>query len=142
MDIDARLERLTERHETLTQSLELLAHMHADAEKRQEERHIEAEKRQMEAEKRQAEAEQRHNREMEVIRREGRAFRGDLRRAFAMGVREARNERKRRQELDEKITQLAAAQLVTEEKLQHLSGTVDAFIDSMRGGVNGKQRPQ
>ncbi|HXM44796.1 MAG TPA: hypothetical protein VN924_26400 [Bryobacteraceae bacterium] len=128
MDIDARLQALTE-------SLKLLAHMHADAEKRQEERHIEAEKRQ-------EEAEQRHNREMEVIRREGRAFRGDLRRAVAMGVREARNERSRRQEWDGKIAQLTAAQLVTEEKLQHLSGTVDAFIDSMRSGVNGRQRSQ
>jgi len=61
---------------------------------------------------------------MEEIRREGRAMRADLRRAFALGVREARNERRRRQELDarldEKISQLAAAQLAGEEKLQGL----------------------
>jgi hypothetical protein len=51
-----------------------------------------------------------------------------------LGVREARQERKKRREmderLDEKITQLASAQLVTEEKLQR-------FIDSLRG-TNGK----
>jgi hypothetical protein len=45
-------------------------------------------------------AAERHDREMEDIRREG------------------RNARRRRQGLDEKITQFAAAQLVTEEKLQ------------------------
>jgi hypothetical protein len=44
--------------------------------------------------------------------------------------------------LDAKITQLAAAHLITEEKLQHLSGTVDAFTDSMRGGANGIQPSQ
>jgi uncharacterized membrane-anchored protein YjiN (DUF445 family) len=131
MNIDDRLE-------ALAQSLELLAHMHADAEQRQSA----AEERQSAAEERQSAAEERHDREMEDIRREGRAFRSDLRRAFAMGVREARNERKRRQELDEKITQLAAAQLVTEEKLQNLSGTVNAFINSMRNGGNGQPRTQ
>jgi uncharacterized membrane-anchored protein YjiN (DUF445 family) len=110
MNIDERLE-------ALAQSLELLAHMHSDAEKK-------------------------HDLEMEDIRREGRMFRADLRRAFALGVHEARDERKRRQELDEKITQVAAAQLVTEEKLQDLSGTVKAFINSMRSGGNGKPREQ
>ena len=61
-----------------------------------------------------------------------------LRRAIELGVRELRNERKRRQALDEKMTQantmlnqkmaeLADAQMATEEKLQ-------AFIKySMRG---------
>ena len=117
MNIDDRLQ-------ALRQSLELRAHMQADAEQRQ------------------SAAEERHDREMEDIRREGRAFRSDLRRAFAMGVREARYERKRRQGLDEKITQLAAAQLVTEEKLQNLSGTVNAYINSMRNGGNGQPRTQ
>jgi hypothetical protein len=97
---------IDERLEALAQSLELPAHLQTDAEKR-------------------------HDREMEDIRREGRVFRSDLRRAFAMGVREARNERKRRQELDEKIAQLAAAQLITEEKLQPL-------IESLRSGGNGR----
>ena len=128
MDIDARLQALTE-------SLELLAHMHADSEHRQEEWQIATEERQ-------SAAEERHDREMEDICREGRAFRGDLRRAFALGVREARHQRKLRLELDEKITQLAAAQLVTEEKVQNLSTSVDAFINSMRSGGNGKQPSQ
>jgi ATP-dependent Clp protease ATP-binding subunit ClpA len=66
-----------------------------------------------------------------------------LDRAIRLGVQEARQERKRRKEMDEilarraseadeKITQLAAAQLVTEEKLQRL-------IDERRGG-NGQSR--
>jgi hypothetical protein len=114
--IDERLEKLTERHEALTQSLELLGHRQADAEERQ------------------IAAKERHDREMDDIRREERAMRADLRRAFALGVREARHDRRRRQELDE-ITQLAAAQLVTEEKLQRL-------IDSMGPGENGNPRVQ
>jgi hypothetical protein len=53
-----------------------------------------------------------------------------LDRAVRLSVREARSERIRRRELDEKITQLAAAQLVTEEKLQ-------GFIESLKRGGNG-----
>jgi hypothetical protein len=57
-----------------------------------------------------------------------------LSRAIHLAVGEARQERKRRQELgwkvDEKITQLAAAQLITEEKLQRL-------IEERRSG-NGR----
>ncbi|MGA2594278.1 MAG: hypothetical protein ABSH32_30635 [Bryobacteraceae bacterium] len=119
MTIDERLEKLAERHEALTQSLELLVHRQADAEERQ------------------IAAEERHEREMADIRREAVTMRTDLRRAFAMGVREARTERSRRRELDEKIGQVAAAQLITEEKVQALSGKMDAFIDSMRRGGNG-----
>jgi hypothetical protein len=117
---------IDERLEALTQSLELFAHMHTDAEARQ-----------AGAEERQTAARERHDREMEEIRREGRAMRADMRRAFSMGVREARNARRRRQELDEKfdekITQLSAAQLITEEKLQR-------FIDSMKHSGNGNPR--
>jgi hypothetical protein len=68
--------------------------------------------------------------------------------AVRLAIREARNERLKRREMDarftaaqsasyekqsafdEKMTQLAAAQLVTEEKLQ-------AFIEAMRQGKNG-----
>ena len=110
---------LDERLEAITQTLELVARQQADAEER-----IAA------AEQRAAAAEERHDRDMEDIRREARAMRADLRRAFALGVQEARNQRRRSRELDEKITQLAAAQLITEEKLQ-------AFLDSMRRGGNG-----
>lgn len=57
-----------------------------------------------------------------------------LDRAIRLAVREARQERKKRREmderLDEKITQLASAQLVTEERLQRL-------INSQLGS-NGK----
>jgi hypothetical protein len=62
-----------------------------------------------------------------------------LRRAIAAGVLEARRQRRRSRELDEKIshaddkiTQLASAQIVTEELLQ-------AFLK--RGG-NGQHPPQ
>ena len=126
MTFEERLEKLAERHQALTESLELLAHRQADAEDRQ------------------IAAEERHEREMADIRREAVTMRTDLRRAFAMGVREARHERSRRRELDEKIGQVAAAQLITEERLQALSGKMDAFsgkmdafIDSMRRGGNG-----
>jgi hypothetical protein len=106
---------IDERLEALTQSLELLAHLQADSEGLANA------------------AEERPGRELEDIRREGRAMRADMRRAFAMGVREARNARRRRSELDEKITQLAAAQLVTEEKLQQ-------FINSIGRGGNGNPK--
>jgi hypothetical protein len=54
-----------------------------------------------------------------------------------MAVAEARNERRRRQTLDEYITKLAAAQLVTEEKMQVLEDRLVRFIEASRGGGNG-----
>ena len=73
-----------------------------------------------------ADGEERHEREMADIRAE-------LRRGVRLSIQEARAERGRRQKLEEtferKITQLAAAQLITEEKLQR-------FLDSHG---NGKQ---
>ena len=71
-----------------------------------------------------------------------------LDRAVRLSVREARAERARRRkanaEFDEKITQLAAAQLLTEEELRSLKASVgslqasvQAFIDSLRKGGNG-----
>lgn len=70
---------------------------------------------------------------------EKRADRTDARldRAVRLAVREARNERSKRRELDEKLTQLAAAQVVTEEKMQSLQASMQAFIDSLRRGGNG-----
>jgi len=97
------------------------------------------------------EAHARHVREMAEIRAEGRKARedmredvrrtredvqrtrDDLRRWAALGVKEARNQRKRHQEIDLYITRLAAAQLVTEEKLAN-------FIASLAGGRNGGGR--
>ena len=119
MTIDDRLERLTERHEALTQSVELLrAHG--------------------------SEWSERLARQAEKSDRENTALNQTLRRAIRMAVTEARNERRRRQTLDEYITKLAAAQLITEEKVQRtdenlarLEQTVSQFIDSMRRGGNG-----
>ena len=53
-----------------------------------------------------------------------------LRRILVIGVREARRERRLRRELDENITRLSVAQLVTEEKFQGL-------LDALRPGENG-----
>jgi DNA repair ATPase RecN len=53
-----------------------------------------------------------------------------LDRAVRLSVREARSERAKRRELDEKVTQLAAAQVITEEKLQGL-------IEALKRGGNG-----
>jgi hypothetical protein len=70
---------------------------------------------------------ERHDREMHQIREE-------LRRGVRLAVQDARHDRKRRREMaeqwDHKITQLSAAQLVTEEKLQGL-------IEAMRRSDNG-----
>src|SRR5260370_31690471 len=60
----------------------------------------------------------RHDREMRQIR-------DNLRRWTVLGVKEARNQRKRVRQIDESITRLAAAPLVTEEKLQQ-------FISSLK----------
>ena len=76
-----------------------------------------------------------HDREMAEIRKE-------LGRAIRLGVREIRSERKKRQELDEKITKLAAAQLVGEEKHQELQGQLAqlaALLQSfLKNTGNGK----
>jgi len=74
-----------------------------------------------------------HDQEMRIIRAEGRKTREDLRRWVALGVREARNQRKRQREIDLNITRLSAAQLVTEERLATL-------ISSLAGGRNGGGR--
>jgi DNA repair exonuclease SbcCD ATPase subunit len=123
MTIDERLEKLAERHEALTETVELLA-------------------------QRSVAAEERHDREMDEIRQEARATHADLRRAFELGVREARNERRRRQELAAElkilVDRIAAAQLITEEKLTALTSaqavteeTLQRFIESLRRGGNG-----
>ena len=67
--------------------------------------------------------------------RDSRKFRDDLRRWAALGVQEARNQRKRRQEIDLYITRLAAAQVVTEERLER-------FIASLERGRNGGRKSE
>jgi hypothetical protein len=42
-------------------------------------------------------------------------------------------------EFDEKMTQIAAAQLLTEERLAALWNKLDGFIDALRRGGNGHQ---
>ena len=70
---------------------------------------------------------ERHDREIKQIRE-------ILSHAVRLAVREARNERAKRREIDDHITKLAAAQLVTEEKLQRLLER-----DERRYGGNGNQ---
>ena len=55
--------------------------------------------------------------------RDSRRFRDDLRRWAALGVKEARRQRKHHREIEMYLTRLAAAQLVTEEKLKGLIGS-------------------
>jgi hypothetical protein len=66
------------------------------------------------------------------------AIREQLRRGLRLSVQEARNERRKRRELearfDEKITQLAAAHLVTEEVVQNLGRKIDRFLDGINRG--------
>lgn len=78
----------------------------------------------------QARSAERHDSEIAEIRKVAQKTRDDLRRAVRLGVQEARNQRRRSQDLDEKITQLAAAQLVTEQKFQ-------SFLDHMGRSGNG-----
>jgi hypothetical protein len=59
-----------------------------------------------------------------------------LRRAVRLAVQEARAERKKRREADErldlKMDQLASSQLLTEEKLRMLSDKIDKYVDGPR----------
>jgi len=76
-----------------------------------------------------------------------------LRRAIRLGVREARNERRRRQELDArfelKMDQLASAQFLSEQRIEKLSEKVDKLgekVDKLvegwrRGSGNGHPQP-
>ena len=68
-----------------------------------------------------------------------------LRRAVRLSVQEARAERKKRREADErldlKMDQLASSQLLTEEKFQKLSDKIDKYVDGPRHpGGNGDGR--
>lgn len=82
-----------------------------------------------------------HERTMQRIENLGERTDARMNRAIRLAVQEARAERVRRTkanaEFDQKMTQLAAAQVVTEEKLQNLQASMQAFIDSLRRGGNG-----
>jgi len=68
-----------------------------------------------------------------------------LRRAVRLAVQEARNERKRRQELDArfelKMDQIASAHLLNEEMLKKLGEKVDNLGDKVDKLVDGWQHP-
>ena len=89
--------------------------------------------------KRQREDHAEHTRALQQSReqhdREMRGIRLELRRWATLGVKEARNQRKRQREFDLNMTRLAAAQLVTEERLATL-------MHSLGTGRNGGGRKQ
>jgi len=65
-----------------------------------------------------------------------------LRRAVRLAVQEARAERKKRREADErldlKMDQIASAQLVNEEMIKKLGDNMDKYVDDLRHpGGNG-----
>lgn len=60
-----------------------------------------------------------------------------LDRAILYGVREARNERRKRRELAASLQRLSEAQERTQEVVQELSRTVDTFLKARRNGGNG-----
>ena len=74
-------------------------------------------------EEQQAKSSEKHDREMAQIR-------GMLSRAVRLAVQEARNERRRRRQVEEDVKRLNAAQEATAESLR-------SFIDSLRRGTNG-----
>ena len=93
MTIDERLERLVERHEALTQSVELLASAQSHAAEEYEERFLRQEERLLEIAERADTHREQHNREITEIRRE-------LGRAIRLSIQEPRNQRKRHHELE------------------------------------------
>ncbi|MBZ5621415.1 MAG: DUF465 domain-containing protein [Acidobacteriia bacterium] len=114
-------------------TIEFILNMQANAQVQMDkirEAQAQAEAREAASAERHESAHQRHDREIAEIRR-------TLARAVKLGVREARNSRKRHQELDEKITRLAASHLLTEEQLQQLWKKMDGFIDGLQRGGNG-----
>jgi len=99
-----------------------------------EERHDRLEEDRKRHEERMAQLEEEHSRQKARID-------ARLRRAIRLAIDEGRRERAKRRELDEKITQLAAAQLITEEKMQELKASMQAFLDWSRHRGNGHSGP-
>ena len=123
MDVEKTIEFLLEQQARfdaqLAKSAEELRQSRLDFDERQKL----YDERQKLYDERQKRYEETHNREMGQIRAE-------LRRGVRLAVQEARAERKRRKEEDER---LAAAQALTEQKLQQL-------IDSLRQPRNGHDK--
>lgn len=61
----------------------------------------------------------------------------DMERAFARMAARDEIHSARMEELDEKITQIAAAQLANEEGSRDLKATVKSFIEGLQRGGNG-----
>ena len=131
----AAVERDRQLEQRLAERDEEFRRRSAEAEEEFRRKHAEAEE---ESRRSRAEADVEFRRRMEEFRqerersiaasearsiRETKRIEALLRRAVKMGVHEARQHRARMRELDEKITQLAAAQLITEEKLQRFLQT-------------------
>ena len=75
-----------------------------------------------------------------VITRDHIRLRGDLRRWAALGVIEARRQRKRAREIDENISRLVSAQLETEQALKKTELALRRFIEGRSGnGHTGRK---
>jgi len=78
--------------------------------------------------------------EAEIVRLDAR-----LRRAIRLAVAEARQERRRRRELDErferKMDQLASAQLLSGQRIEKLGEKVDKLVEGWRESGNGHPQP-
>lgn len=129
MNIDERLE-------ALAQTVELMAAMQKHAFEEAEERELRFQEKWLEMGERQAEAAARFDREMMELR-------GQLGRAVRASILEARQERRRRHELDERLTEenRIYSQWIREtdarltKRHEELQELLKAFLD--RGG-NGK----
>ena len=127
-DMQAAQDRLQRAQDRLQTAQDRLQAAQQEAQQAAEER---ARAAQASAEARDKAWDEKHKRNIEQLNQ-------ILRRAVRLSVRDALNERERRRkaiaEIDEKITQLAAAQLITEEKLNRLIER-----DERRYGGNGGQ---
>jgi len=78
-----------------------------------------------------------HERWMQAHQRKMERLDARIKHAIRLAVREACAEREKRRELDEKLMQLAASHILTEEGLRNLQVKMDAFFDRMGRGGNG-----
>ena len=125
MTLDDRLERLTERHEALTQSVELMSAENKQRDKRMGEI-MEGIARLNDAQTVTAAQTSRHEDRV----KEHQQWLEDNELAYA-------RHREAMTEFDQKMTQLSSAQLLNEEKWRELQAKLDAFIDGLRRGGNG-----
>jgi chromosome segregation ATPase len=125
MTVDQRLERLTERHEALTQSVELMAAENKQRDKRMGQI-MEGIARLNDTQTVTAAQTSRHEDRV----KEHQQWLEDNKLAYT-------RHREAMAEFDQKMTQLSAAQLLNEEKWRELQAKLDGFIDGLRRGGNG-----